>query len=456
MRTIPYHLFLQYFAGLSSATGSFILGTVIGWTAQTEHSIKAGDLGYEVSDREMDWLSTIFTLGAASMCIPTGFIIDAIGRRFTMLLFVPFLLLGWLMIAFSVNTIMLYVARFLLGMSGGAFCIIAPLYTTEIAQTKIRGILGCFFQMLITMGILYSYIMGAVCTVFVMTLSCTFLPVISGILFLILPESPFYYVMKDKPEKARSALQWLRGKNYDINEEYQEVEANVREVKENPVSLLKGMKRRSSLRAFLNSICLMIFQQFSGINVIMFYATDVFKLAKTGLEPKVSTIVLGAVQVIATFAALFLIDRLGRRILLMLSSFVMSLSTLGLGIYFYIKDRDTDIAQRISWFPVLCCCLFILMFSLGMGAVPWLIMAETFAEDIKGPASSISATINWLSAFTITNAYGPIKNAIGVGQTFWIYSGFSITCTIFVFFFLPETHNKTFAEIQQSLDRKKK
>ncbi|KAI9583962.1 hypothetical protein GQX74_010297 [Glossina fuscipes] len=448
------HLIPQYFAGLSSATGSFILGTVIGWTAQTEHGIMDGELGYKVSEREIAWLATLFTLGAASVCIPTGFIIDIIGRKFTMLLCVPFLLLGWLLIAFSVNTIMLYIARFILGMSGGAFCIIAPVYTTEIAQTQIRGILGCFFQLLITMGILYSYVIGAVCTVLVMTLTCIVLPIISGILFLILPESPFFYVMKDKPEKAKSALQRLRGKDYDITDDYEEIKTNVAAVKENPVALWKGMKRTASLRAFALSILLMMFQQFSGINVMMFYATDVFVLAKTGLEPKISTIVVGLVQVIATFVALFLIDRSGRRTLLMISSFVMSLSTMGLGVYFFIMDRDSETALSICWFPVLCCCLFIMMYSLGMGAIPWLIMAETFAEDIKGPATAISATTNWLFAFVITNAYGPLKNVIGTGQTFWIFSGFTLTCTIFVFFFLPETRHKTFAEVQAALEGK--
>uniref|UniRef100_A0A1A9ZJC9 Major facilitator superfamily (MFS) profile domain-containing protein n=1 Tax=Glossina pallidipes TaxID=7398 RepID=A0A1A9ZJC9_GLOPL len=448
------HLIPQYLAGLSSATGSFILGTVIGWTAQTEHSIRDGELGFKVSEREIDWLATLFTLGAASVCIPTGFIIDAIGRRFTMLLCVPFLLLGWLLIAFSVNTIMLYIARFVLGMSGGAFCIIAPVYTTEIAQTQIRGILGCFFQMLITMGVLYSYVMGAVCTVFVMTLTCIVLPVISGILFLILPESPFFYVMKDKPEKAKSALQRLRGKNCDIAKDYEEIVTNIAEVKGNPVALWKGMKRTASLKAFALSILLMMFQQFSGINVMMFYATDVFVLAKTGLEPKISTIVLGVVQVVTMFAALFLIDRSGRRILLMISSFVMSLSTLGLGIYFFILDRDSETALSICWFPLFCCCLFIMMFSLGMGAIPWLIMAETFAEDIKGPATAISATTNWLFAFVVTNAYGPVTKVIGTGQTFWVFSGFTLTCTIFVVFFVPETRHKTFAEVQAALEGK--
>uniref|UniRef100_A0A1A9UMM8 Major facilitator superfamily (MFS) profile domain-containing protein n=1 Tax=Glossina austeni TaxID=7395 RepID=A0A1A9UMM8_GLOAU len=198
---------------------------------------------------------------------------------------------------------------------------------------------------------------------------------------------------KDKPEKAKPALQRLRGKICDIAKDYEEIVTNcIAEVKGNPLALWKGMKRTASLKAFALSTLLMMFQQFSGINVMMFYATDVFVLAKTGLEHKISTVVLGVVQVITTFAALFLIDRSGRRILLMISSFATSLSTLGLFVYFFIMVRDSETALSTSWFPVFCCCLFIMMFSLGMGVIPWPLMVESFDENIKGPAIAISAT----------------------------------------------------------------
>ena len=442
----------QYFAGLSAAMGSFALGSVIGWTNPAELDVEGGVLGFEVSKIEYGWVGSLMPLGAAFVCIPIGYVINVIGRKWTMLILVPPFVLGWVLILLASNIFMLYGARFLLGMCGGAFCIIAPIYTTEIAQTEIRGILGCFFQMLITSGVLYAYVVGALTGLILNSILCAVVPILMAALFLILPESPAFFVRKGNMEKAEKSLRWLRGKDYDISGEMAEFVAVDKYAKEAQGTIATKLCKASSLKALGVSIALMLFQQLSGINAIVMYSTSIFKDAETGFSDATCTVLVGAMMVVATFISLFFIDRLGRRPLLMLSAGFMSVSTFGVGFYFFKKDNDPDFAKGVAWLPVLCCCLYVIMFSFGFGAIPWLLMAELFSDDIKGIAGSISGTLNWSAAFLVTNTYPAISEAIGIGPAFWIFSALTLLAVFFVLFLVPETKGKTFLEIQALLE----
>lgn len=187
--------FPQYVAALAAAGGAFAAGTLLGWTSPAETSIVKEDFyGFEVTNENYSWVSSFMTLGAACVCIPIGFLINMIGRKWTMLLLVLPFVLGWALLIWAQNVVMMFVARFILGIAGGAFCVTAPMYTGEIAQKDIRGTLGSFFQLMITIGILFVYGIGAGLDVFWMSVVCGVLPIIFGVIFFFMPESPTYLV----------------------------------------------------------------------------------------------------------------------------------------------------------------------------------------------------------------------------------------------------------------------
>lgn len=159
-------------------------------------------------------------------------------------------------------------------------------------------------------------------------------------------------------------------------------------------------------------------------------------------------------QVIATFVSVMVVDRLGRRILLLASSIVMGIATVLMGVYFFMQSKDKNSVDNLGWLPVVCLCVFIVMFSIGFGPVPWLMMGELFASDIKGVAGSIAGTSNWVLAFIVTKTFVNLNKAIGPGETFWLFSGITFVGAVFVFFFVPETKGKSLNEIQQLLERK--
>ncbi|XP_030571757.1 facilitated trehalose transporter Tret1-2 homolog isoform X1 [Drosophila novamexicana] len=444
--------FPQYVAALAAAGGAFAAGTLLGWTSPAETSIVKEDFyGFEVTNENYSWVSSFMTLGAACVCIPIGFLINMIGRKWTMLLLVLPFVLGWALLIWAQNVVMMFVARFILGIAGGAFCVTAPMYTGEIAQKDIRGTLGSFFQLMITIGILFVYGIGAGLDVFWMSVVCGVLPIIFGVIFFFMPESPTYLVSKNRSEAAVKSIQWLRGKEYDYAPELEELHETDREIRQNKVNVLSALARPVTMKALSISLGLMFFQQLSGINAVIFYSKTIFEDAKTDIGASMSTILIGVMQVVATFVSTLVVDRLGRRILLLASGIVMALSTTAIGVYFYLKDQNEDSVENLGWLPVASLCIFMIMFSIGYGPVPWLMMGELFATDIKGFAGSIAGTTNWVLAFIVTKTFKNLNDGLGNGGTFWLFAGVTLVGVIFVFLAVPETKGKSLNEIQQEL-----
>ena len=161
-------------------------------------------------------------------------------------------------------------------------------------------------------------------------------------------------------------------------------------------------------------------------------------------------------QVFATFFASLVVDRLGRRILLIVSAFAMASCTIVMGAYFYMQDLDPHEMESLGWLPVTALCIFIVTFSIGFGPVPWLMLGEVFGQDVKGLAGSLSGTLNWLIAFIVTKTFSNLVTAINTGPTFWLYSVLSVVGAFFVIFVVPETKGKTLNEIQEQLETGKR
>lgn len=443
----------QYVAALSAAGGALAAGTLLGWSSPAGPLLtKEEQFGFPINDDEFSWIGAAVNLGAACVCIPIGILINIIGRKWSMLsLVIPFTI-GWILLILATNLGMMIAGRFILGIAGGAFCVAAPLYTGEIAQKEIRGTVGTFFQLMITVGILFVYAIGSELSVVNFSIVCAVIPLIFGVIFFFMPESPLYLVAKNRNDDAKMSLQFLRGKDYPVENELLELQEENEKAQEKPVSVLQALKRRSSIRALVIGIGLMFFQQMSGINAVIFYTTDIFKAANISLDSEVATIIVGVVQVIATFVSTMVVDRLGRRILLLASSSVMAICTILLGVYFYLKDLNDGSADDLGWLTILSLCVFIIMFSIGFGPIPWMMMGELFATDIKGLCGSLAGTFNWLLAFIVTKTFVNLKGSLGNGETFWLFSALSIVGTVFVFFVVPETKGKSLLEIQQMLE----
>lgn len=188
----------QYIAALAASGGALAAGTFLGWTSPAEIPlVQNEEYGFPINAEEFSWIGSMANLGAALMCFPIGILMKMVGRKWAMLLLVLPLMLGWLLIIFASNVAMLMVGRFFLGVGGGAFAISGPAYTAEISDPSIRGALGMFFQLFITLGILFGYAVGAAVSVQVLSIICAVIPIAFGAIFFFMPESPQYFVSSD-------------------------------------------------------------------------------------------------------------------------------------------------------------------------------------------------------------------------------------------------------------------
>ncbi|KAH9693003.1 Sugar transporter ERD6-like 6 [Citrus sinensis] len=307
-----------------------------------------------------------------------------------------------------------------------------PVYIAEIAPQNLRGALGSVNQvgllvamLSVTIGIMLAYLLGLFVPWRILAvlgiLPCTIL--ITGLFFI--PESPRWLAKMGMTEDFEASLQVLRGFDTDISIEVNEIKVG---------------------------IGLLILQQLSGINGVVFYSSTIFESAGI-TSSDVATLGLGALQVIATGVTTWLADKAGRRALLIISSVGMTVSILIVAVSFFVKgfvSDDSSCYSILDIFSVIGVVAMVVTFSLGMGPIPWVIMSEILPINIKGLAGSVATLANWLTVWLITMTANLLLNWSG-GGTFAIYTLVSAFTVAFVSIWVPETKGKTLEEIQRSL-----
>lgn len=433
----------------SATLGGFALGNVIGWSSPAADIF---DKTTDFSESDITWIASIMPLGAATATVVMAFVFDVVGRKWTMVfLALPFVL-GWMLLAFSSTVPLFMVGRFITGFSGGAFCIAAPTYTGEIAEKSIRGRLGVFFQLLLVIGILVVYALGEFHSLKGLTLPCSVVPILFAVIIIFMPESPVFCLKKKKDEKARKALKFFRGENYNLDAELKEM-AEYAVVGEEE-TFWGCLKKKATMRGCLMLLGLHIIQQLSGINIVMFYAHKIFEMAGSSLSSGISAIILAIVQVLATGVAAYVVDRLGRKLLFMISLAGMCACQVLLGVYFMIDASNHDTGKKIAFLPLLSICIYLLSFSLGTGPLPWAMLGELIPNRVKGGVGSFVSCLNWMLAFGVTGSFTYLVDWFGAGIVFFAYAVLCGLGLVFIIFILIETKNKSLDEIQKELGAK--
>lgn len=175
-----------------------------------------------------------------------------------------------------------------------------------------------------------------------------------------------------------------------------------------------------------------------------------FQAAGSSINGNLCTIIVGIVNFASTFVATALIDRLGRKILLYISSVAMIITLFALGCFFYAKDHGIDTSQ-IGYVPLISFVIYVIGFSLGFGPIPWLMMGEILPAKIRGSAASVATGFNWMCTFIVTKTFNDMVQAIGQGETFWIFGIICLAGLGFVIFCVPETRGRSLEEIEKRL-----
>ena len=375
-----------------------------------------------------------------------GKLADWLGRRLTLIIMAIIFAVGAILTAFAPSLWPFVIFRIIVGFGIGASSVVAPMYTSELAPPAIRGKLVFLFQFAITVGILVAYLVDYAFANagygWPPMFGVAIIPAaILGIGMFFLSDTPRWLGSKGKWDQAKEVMG--RVAPDDTEQEIQQIRQGIKEEQKSSVTELFHGGLRVAL---IVAVGLAVLQQFVGINTIIYYAPIVTGYSGIGTTSGngslIGAIIVGIVNVLATILAIFLVDRLGRRPLLLFGTSGCMLTLIATGVLFIIGARQHGIILLIVIL------LYIVSFAIGLGPVYWLMAAEVFPTRLRGTGSSISTVGNWTANLVISITFLTLLNTLGKPITFWIYAAFAAIQLVFVWFLVPETKGKRLEEIE--------
>lgn len=433
---------LVYRAAAISALGGMLFGYDIGVISGAILFIKT-DFGLSPILEEVVVSSVL--LGSLVGAVAGGVLADRFGRRRMLIVTAVVFGLGAIAAALAPATAWLIVARVTAGMAIGIASFVAPLYISEIAPADIRGTLVSINQVALTIGIVISYGIDYAFAVSQAWRWMFALAVIPAGAFAIglcfIPDSPRWLVARGHVDRARVVLARLRAPDA-VDSELTEIRRSCAQQQGHWSELFSPSLRP----AMLVGVGLAIAQQVTGINTVIYYAPTIFTFA--GLSSASAAILasvgVGVVNVGLTVVAMQMIDRIGRRPLLLVSLAGMALSLFVLGFAFWFPR----LSGSLGWIAVVTVMVYVSSFAVGLGPVFWLILSEIYPLAIRGRAMSVGTAANWGANLIVAVSFLTMMHVLGESATFWSYGVVSIAAWLFAFFMVPETKGRSLEEIE--------
>lgn len=404
------------------------------------------------SDFEQEAIVAAVLLGAMFGAGASGYLADRISRRWTKVISGSVYLVGALGCAVSINAEMLIGFRFLLGLAVGTASFVSPLYIAEMAPPSIRGGLVSFNQLAITSGILIAYITNFlfqdVAGDWRWMLGIAAVPgAILAVGMLSVPQTPRWLVSAGRTEKARDVLRRLRSgdRDADVDGEIDDIVAAEREEQRASWRDLLTPKLRPVL---LVGMVLALAQQFVGVNTVIYYAPTI--LSDTGLSDSgalARTVLVGVTNVVFTVVAVLLLDRVGRRKLLIGGTVGMVAGLLTLAMYF----SSAALQQDAGYLALAGLLVFIASFAIGLGPVFWLMISEIFPMGVRSVAMAACTITNWGANFVVAQTFLSLGNLITRQGVFYLYTVLALLSLLFFIRRVPETRGRSLEEVQAEL-----
>lgn len=433
------------YSTLVAICGSFVFGSSVGFTSPAESGM-ISDLNLTLAQYSV--FGSILTIGAMIGALVSGRIADRFGRRGAMSFSELLCLTGCLAIVFTKVAWLLDIARLLIGVGIGILSYVVPVYIAEITPKNLRGGFTAAHQLMICCGVSTMWLLGTIVRWRVLALLGIIPSILQLIGVFVIPESPRWLAKNSRWEECEDVLKYLRGQDVDTSVEAAEIREYTETLQHLSEARISDLFQREYTCSLIVGVGLMVFQQFGGVNGIAFYASSIFESA--GFSGRVGTIAMVALQVPMTVVGTVLMDKSGRRPLLMISATGTCLGCFLTGLSFLLQDLHmwkTE-APFLALVGVL---IFSASFSLGMGGVPWVIMSEIFPINVKGLAGSLVTVVNWLGSWIVSFAFNFMMNWSSPG-TFFIFSVICGLTVVFVAMLVPETKGRTLEEIQASLN----
>ncbi|KAK7401288.1 hypothetical protein VNO78_12660 [Psophocarpus tetragonolobus] len=383
-----------------------------------------------------------------------------IGRKHTMIIAGVFFIVGTILNAVANTLVLLIIGRILLGCGVGFANQAVPLFISEIAPTRIRGALNIMFQLNITIGILVAnlinYFTAKIKGGYGWRISLAIAAVPALMLTigsLIVHDTPNSLIERGFEEEGKAVLKKIRGVE-NVEPEFQEI-VRASKVAKAVKSPFKNLLKRHNHPPLIIGVIMQVFQQFTGINAIMFYAPVLF--STLGFESDASlysAVITGAVNMLSTLVSIYFVDKAGRRVLLLEACVQMfvSLVVIGLVLGIKVQDHSDSLNKGFAIVVVVMVCTFVSSFAWSWGPLGWLIPSEIFPLEARSSGQSVTVFTNMLFTFIIAQAFLSMLCHLKYG-IFFFFAGWVLVMGIFTVLLIPETKNIPIEEITEKVWR---
>jgi sugar porter (SP) family MFS transporter len=402
-----------------------------------------------VSSFDKELVTGLLLAGAAVGAFGSGRLSDLIGRRPVILITAGVFVAGVLGAALSPALWFLILMRFVIGLAVGSASMAVPLYISEVAPPRVRGALVSFNQMAITTGILAAFLVDyALSSSEAWRLMFGLAAIPAVLLFigmLTQAESPVWLATHGRAAEARKVLARVRSRDHDVDAEIAEIEALG-----NRVTSYRELLRPDVRKLVVMGVLLAVFQQITGINTVIYYAPTLLHQAGLGNSASLlANVGNGIVNVALTVMAIRLIDKLGRRALLIGGTVGMAVALLVVAVTFAVSGATLGHSAAIV--AIVSLAVYTGSFAIGLGPVFWLLISEIYPARIRGKSMSIATIANWGANFVVAISFLTLLNAISSAGTFFLLGFLSLVAVGYFWRRVPETQGLTLEQIEREM-----
>lgn len=436
-----------------SALGGLLFGFD---TAVVSGAIGFMEHHFQLNDFEVGWAVSSLIIGCIVGAGLSGILSDRFGRKRVLITAAILFIIGSIGSAIPETFSGYIIARIIGGLGIGITSTLCPLYNAEIAPAKYRGRLVALNQLAVVTGIFLTYFVNlgfanygdeawGISTAWRWMFAVGAIP---GALFLILllfvPESPRWLIKQGRAADALPILLRIHGEELakkevlDIKESFMHEGGSIRQL------FKPGLRI-----ALIIGVALAVLQQVTGINAVMYYAPEIFKATGAGTNASlVQTILVGFINFAFTILSLWLIDKVGRKALLLVGTSSMTICLIVIGIAFQLGHTSGPLI-------LIFILLYVASFAISLGPVVWVVMSEIFPNRIRGKATAIAAMALWAADYVVSQSFPPMLSFAGPSITFWIFGAMSLFTFLFTWRVVPETKGKSLEEIETMWTPKK-
>ncbi|XP_057265178.1 solute carrier family 2, facilitated glucose transporter member 6 isoform X1 [Pezoporus wallicus] len=453
-----------YLAVFAAVLGNFSFGFALVYPSPVIPALEAHPSpALRLDQNTASWFGSVFMLGAAAGGLSTMLLNDRLGRKLSIMFSALPSAVGYALMAGAQGTGLLLLGRVLTGYAGGVTSASIPVYISEISHPGVRGTLGACPQMMAVLGSLFLYALGLVLDWRSLAVAGEVPVLVMSILLCFMPNSPRFLLSQGKKDEALVSLCWLRGKDTDYIQEYEQIKDSVRKQRQR-VSCAE-IKDPFLYKPILIAGGMRFLQQLSGVTCILVYLQSIFKKTSVILKPEYDAALVGLVRLFSVAIAAVSMDKAGRKILLFVSAGVMLVSnlTMGLYIHFVPASQNGTIANKtlvssanpfaeptnyITLIPLLATMFFIMGYAMGWGPITWLLMSEILPLKARGVASGLCVVVSWLTAFALTQSFLLAVNTFGLEVPFLFFAVICAGNILFTGCCIPETKGRSLEQIE--------